>query len=95
MRARAKPNRSEIRNGVVPIWCFKNGQGLPAFSAHSLRSGFVTEADRQGVRLADTMALTGHTSVATVLGYTRASESNRATALKTLGALRGPGAEAD
>lgn len=65
-----------------------------AFSAHSLRSGFVTEADRQGVRLADTMALTGHTSVSTVLGYTRASDSNRAAALKTLGALLRPGAGA-
>ncbi|ROZ77999.1 site-specific integrase [Ramlibacter sp. WS9] len=60
-----------------------------AFSAHSLRSGFVTEADRQGLRLADTMALTGHTSISTVMGYTRASESNRAAALKALSALRG------
>jgi integrase len=44
------------------------------FSAHSLRSGFVTEAGRQNVPLADTMGLTGHHSVATVLGYFR-SES--------------------
>ena len=42
------------------------------FSAHSLRSGFVTEAGRQNVSLADTMALTGHQSVPTVLGYFRA-----------------------
>lgn len=42
------------------------------FSAHSLRSGFVTEAGRQNVPLADTMALTGHQSVPTVLGYFRA-----------------------
>lgn len=44
------------------------------FSAHSLRSGFVTEAGRQNVSLAETMCLTGHHSVATVLGYFR-SES--------------------
>jgi integrase len=44
------------------------------FSAHSLRSGFVTEAGRQNVPLADTMGLTGHHSVSTVLGYFR-SES--------------------
>jgi integrase len=44
------------------------------FSAHSLRSGFVTEAGRQNVPLTDTMGLTGHHSVATVLGYFR-SES--------------------
>ena len=42
------------------------------FSAHSLRSGFVTEAGRQQVPLADTMAMTGHQSVATVMGYFRA-----------------------
>lgn len=42
------------------------------FSAHSLRSGFVTEAGKRNVPLAETMALTGHQSVATVLGYFRA-----------------------
>jgi integrase len=45
------------------------------FSAHSLRSGFVTEAGRQNVPLADTMALTGHQSVPTVLGYFRAESA--------------------
>ena len=42
------------------------------FSAHSLRSGFVTEAGRQNMALAATMAMTGHQSAATVLGYFRA-----------------------
>jgi integrase len=46
-----------------------------AFSAHSLRSGFVTEAGRQQVSLADTMAMTGHRNVATVMGYFRADAS--------------------
>lgn len=45
------------------------------FSAHSLRSGFVTEAGRRNMPLGDTMALTGHRSVPTVLGYFRAEES--------------------
>lgn len=44
------------------------------FSAHSLRSGFVTEAGRQNVSIAETMGMTGHHSLATVLGYFR-SES--------------------
>ncbi len=44
--------------------------GLPGdFSAHSLRSGFVTEAGKQGVSLGETMAMTGHRSVPTVMGY--------------------------
>ena len=52
--------------------------GLPdTFAAHSLRSGFVTEAARQNVPLAETMALTGHTSAATLIGYFRAAESAR------------------
>lgn len=41
------------------------------FSAHSLRSGFVTEASSQGASLGDIMAMTGHASVATVLRYHR------------------------
>ena len=49
-----------------------------AFAAHSLRSGFVTEAGRQEVPLAETMAMTGHRSVATVVGYFR-SESGLST----------------
>lgn len=45
------------------------------FSAHSLRSGFVTEAGRRNVPLPETMAMTGHHSVATVLGYFRAESA--------------------
>jgi integrase len=53
------------------------------FSAHSLRSGFVTEAGRQNVSLSDTMALTGHSNVNTVMGYFRADTvlQNRAARL--------------
>jgi len=42
------------------------------FTAHSLRSGFVTEAGRQGVPLGETMALTGHRSTVSLVGYFRA-----------------------
>jgi len=53
------------------------------FSAHSLRSGFVTEAGRQNIPMGDTMAMTGHASVATVLRYYRtgATISGRAARL--------------
>ncbi len=54
------------------------------FSAHSLRSGFVTEAGRQNVPLAETMAMTGHRSVATVLGYSRAGASLSSEAAQLL-----------
>lgn len=51
------------------------------FSAHSLRSGFVTEAANQDIPLPDTMALTGHRSVTSVLGYFRATTNSKAANL--------------
>ena len=44
-------------------------QPLGRLSAHSLRSGFVTEAGKQGISLGETMSMTGHRSVQTVMGY--------------------------
>ena len=59
--------------------------GLEAeFAAHSLRSGFVTEAARQNVPLGDAMAMTGHTSAASLIGYFRAAEASRSMAATLL-----------
>lgn len=44
------------------------------FAAHSLRSGFVTEAGEQQMPLAEVMALSGHAAVSSVIGYHRAGE---------------------
>lgn len=41
------------------------------YSAHSVRSGFVTAAGEQGAALGDVMALTGHRNAQTVTGYMR------------------------
>ncbi|WP_334160692.1 tyrosine-type recombinase/integrase [Achromobacter insolitus] len=41
------------------------------YAAHSLRSGFVTEAGRQGLAFGEVMAMTRHASVASVVGYHR------------------------
>lgn len=54
------------------------------YSAHSLRSGFVTEAGRQNVPLGDTMAMTGHASVATVMRYFRAGSTSTSRAARLL-----------
>lgn len=53
------------------------------FGAHSLRSGFVTEAGRQGIPLPAVMAMTEHRSVASVIGYFQAgaAENNPAARL--------------
>lgn len=55
------------------------------FSAHSLRSGFVTEAGRQNISLADTMALTGHRSITTVMGYFRADSAAKNAGARLMG----------
>lgn len=53
------------------------------WAAHSLRSGFVTEAGRQGVPLGEVMAMTEHRNVGTVMGYFQAGSllDSRATRL--------------
>lgn len=53
------------------------------WAAHSLRSGFVTEAGRQGVPLGEVMAMTEHRGVGTVMGYFQAGSllSSRASRL--------------
>jgi Phage integrase family len=53
------------------------------FGAHSLRSGFVTEAGRQNVPMKETMAMTGHRSLQTFLKYfqTGAVQQTRAATL--------------
>lgn len=47
---------------------------LAGFGGHSLRSGFVTEASRQGVTLPAIMQLTEHRSVSSFVGYFQAGE---------------------
>lgn len=72
---------SAVRNIVQQRCALAGIEG--DFSAHSLRSGFVTEAGRQNIPLPDTMALTGHQSINAVMGYYRADTAlnNRAAKL--------------
>lgn len=55
------------------------------YGAHSLRSGFVTEAGRQRIFLGDVMALSGHRSVGVALRYYRAGDVLRNPAARLLG----------
>lgn len=59
---------------IVKRRCEMAGLNPADFSAHSLRSGFLTEAGRRGVPLKTAMELSGHTSVTTAMGYMRAGE---------------------
>ncbi|MET0115990.1 MAG: tyrosine-type recombinase/integrase [Sedimenticola sp.] len=55
------------------------------FCAHSLRSGFLSESGRQKVALGDSMALSGHKTVATALHYYRSGEVHQNPAACLLG----------
>ncbi|MDP9014232.1 MAG: tyrosine-type recombinase/integrase [Pseudomonadota bacterium] len=65
------------------------------FSAHSLRSGFVTEAGRQNVPLGDTMAMTGHASVVTVMRYFRSGSLSTSPAARLLDETGPPREDSD
>lgn len=59
---------------IVKRRCDMAGLNADDFSAHSLRSGFLTEAGRRGVPLKTAMNLSGHASVTIALGYMREGE---------------------
>jgi integrase len=54
---------------IVKSRCEKAGYDPSKYTAHSLRSGFVTEGGKRGKPLGDIMALTGHRSVTQVMSY--------------------------
>jgi integrase len=58
---------------IVKQRCLQAGL-VGDFSAHSLRSGFVTEAGRRRMDTADAMAMTGHRNYETFMGYYRARD---------------------
>lgn len=60
----------------------------PEFAAHSLRSGFVREAARQNVPLGEAMALTGHASATSLIGYYRSAETAQSKAATLLRGAR-------
>jgi len=59
------------------------------FGAHSLRSGYVTEAGRQNVPMREAMALTGHRSLVTFLRYFQTGAVQHSRAATLLGAALG------
>lgn len=62
---------------------------LGDYSAHSIRSGFVTAAGLLGASLGDIMALTGHRNIQTVMGYTRPGANDQVRLAR--GLLADPG----
>lgn len=69
---------------IVKRRCDMAGLNPDEFSAHSLRSGFLTEAGKRGVSLKAAMNLSGHSSVVTALGYMREGEVGAEPAARLL-----------
>ncbi len=57
---------------------------LGKVTAHSLRSGFVTESGRQNIPIGEAMALTGHRSVQTFIRYYRSGEVANSAAARLM-----------
>lgn len=57
---------------------------LRKVTAHSLRSGFVTESGRQHIPIGEAMALTGHRSAQTFIGYYRNGEVTNSAAARLM-----------
>lgn len=79
----AEPLTPQAVRAIVQARAALAGLDSAGFSAHSLRSGFVTEAAAQNIPMPETMALTGHRSPSSVIGYFRQGEvlNMRAAAL--------------
>lgn len=54
---------------IVKYRCKLAGYDPSEYSAHSLRSGFVTECGKRGKPIGDTMALTGHKDIKQLMQY--------------------------
>jgi len=70
----AEPLTPQAVRAIVKARAALAGLDAAGFSAHSLRSGFVTEAAAQNIPMPETMALTGHRSPSSVIGYFRQGE---------------------
>jgi integrase len=70
-------------NRVVKKRCKLAGEEESLYSAHSLRSGFITQAGKNGCPIGDVMRLSCHTSISTAMGYYQAGnlDNNKAANL--------------
>jgi integrase len=69
---------------VLKKRCQRAGLDPLLFSAHGLRSGFMTEAGRRGVPLPDAMRLSQHRSVQQAARYYNEAELERGLAVRLI-----------
>lgn len=71
-------------NAVLKKRCQRAGLDPALFSAHGLRSGFMTEAGRRGVPLPEAMRLSQHRSVQQAARYYNEAELDRGLAVRLI-----------
>jgi integrase len=77
-----EPLKDQAVRTIIQRRALMSEHPLGKLSAHSLRSGFVTEAARFGISLGQTMAMTEHKSVQTVMGYYHSGELSVSSAAR-------------
>lgn len=76
-------------NLIVKQRIAKAGLDLTQYSAHGLRSGFLSECERAGVPLPVAMAFTGHRSTDVAVGYIQGTALHQNPVLRLLDQLSG------
>jgi integrase len=72
-------------NAILKARCTRAGLDPSLFSAHGLRSGFMTEAGKQGVPLPEAMQLSQHRSVQQAARYYNEAEIDKGNAVRLIG----------
>ncbi|MGE7418646.1 site-specific integrase [Methylobacterium tarhaniae] len=72
-------------NAILKARCARAGLDPALFSAHGLRSGFMTEAGKQGVPLPEAMQLSQHRSVQQAARYYNEAEIDKGKAVRLIG----------
>jgi integrase len=74
----------QVVNLIVKARCARAGLDPAAFSAHGLRSGFLTEAARRGVPMPEAMRQSQHRSVQQAARYYNDAEARLGAAARLL-----------
>ncbi len=75
LNASQKPLNPYSINYIIKKRCKLANLNPDEFGAHSLRSGYMTEAARQGVHMADAMKLSTHKTVSVAMSYYEGHEA--------------------
>lgn len=76
------PMSPQVVNNIIKERIEMIGENPTNYSAHGLRSGFITHCAQEGIGLPAIMQLTGHKDIRTAYGYYEAGQINQNPATK-------------